>query len=73
MPYTVYENRPTNRATVHISTCRYIKQHGGVSTTIPPTGEYYEGFKTPEAALDKAKSTGRHVHTCRGCSPPISN
>ena len=71
MPYTVYENRPTNRATVHISTCRYIKQHGGVSTTIPPTGEYYEGFKTPEAAMDKAKSTGRHVHICSRCAPPI--
>lgn len=69
----MYENVPNNRATVHRATCGYLKMHGGKSTTTPPSGEYHEGFETVEAALDKAKGTGRHVRICRGCSPPISN
>ena len=72
MHYTVYENRPTNYATVHRSTCNRIKVHGGVSTTTPPTGEYHEGIETAEAALNKAISTGRHVRICSRCAPPIS-
>ena len=69
MQYTVYENRPNNRATVHKETCSYLKMHGGVSTTVPPTGEYHEGFPTAEAALTKAKATGRSVRICRICCP----
>ena len=72
MLYTVYENRVHKYASVHRATCGYLKMHGGVSITTPPTGQYYEGFETAEAALDKARSTDREVRICRRCSPPIS-
>ena len=73
MHYTVYENRVHNYAAVHRAIRGYLKMHGGVSSTTPPTGEYHEGFETVEAALNKARSTGRDVRICRGCNPPISN
>ncbi len=69
MLYTVYENRPNNRATVHRANCHHIRKHGGVSSTEPPTGEYHEGFETVEAAMSKARSTGRQVHPCSTCNP----
>ena len=73
MHYAVYENRVVNRATVHRATCRFRKMHGGVSSIIPPTGEHHEGFETAEAAMNKARSTGRDVRICRKCNPPILN
>ena len=73
MHYTVYENRVHNYAKVHAVTCSYVKMHGGVSSTIPPTGEWHEGFETAEAAMNKARSTGRDVSICSGCGPLISN
>ncbi len=71
--YSVYENRIHNYAAVHRATCGYLKMHGGVSSTKPPTGEYHEGFETAEAALNKATGTGRDVRICQGCNPPVSN
>ena len=73
MHYIVYENRIHNYAAAHKVTCGYVKMHGGASATTPPTGGYHEGFPTPEAALNKARTTGRDVRICRGCNPPISN
>ena len=73
MHYTVYENRVHNYAAVHRAICGYLKMHGGVSSTTPPTGEYHEGFERAEAALNKARSTGRDVRIYRGCNPPIAN
>ena len=70
MQYTVYENRANDRATVHKAFCGYLKMHGGVSRVVPPTGEYYEGFPTAEAAIAKAKATGRTVvRCCSNCKP----
>ena len=40
MHYTVYGNRVHNYAAVHRAICGYLKMHGGVSSTTPPTGEY---------------------------------
>ena len=73
MNYTVYENRVNNYAAVHRATCGYLKMQGGVSIITPPTGKYHEGLETAEAALSKARSTGRDVRICRGCAPPILN
>ena len=69
MAYVVYENRVHNYARVHIVNCAFVKMHGGVSSVISPTGRYYEGFETPEDALNKARSTGRDIRICSNCSP----
>ena len=43
--YTVYENRPNNRATVHRATCGYLEMHGGVSSTTPPLANITRGLR----------------------------
>ena len=65
-------NRIHKLARVHRDTCLYIKIHGGVSTTVPPTGWYHEGFATADDALAKARSTGRDAFICQRCSPQLS-
>ena len=73
MSYTVYENRKNNRATVHMDTCGCLRMHGGESSITPPTGEYHEDLETAEAALNRAKDTGRRtIRICGKCNPPIS-
>ena len=69
MRYTVYKNRVHKFATVHEESCSHIKVHGGVSRTIPPTGQYSEGIETMEAARREATSTGREVRLCSFCNP----
>ena len=67
MAYVVYENRTQNYARVHIANCAYIKLQGGVNVNTPFVGWYHQGFETPEDALSKARSTGRHIRTCSNC------
>lgn len=72
MSYTVYENRPENTALVHRAGCSYVGLHGGGKVAAQPDGQYYEGYATVEAAVDKALSTDREVRICRRCKPPVS-
>ena len=67
--YTVYKNRVRKYAAIHRDSCSRIKVHGGVSRTIPPTGEYAEGIETLEGAKHEAASTGWEVRSCSFCSP----
>ena len=69
MKYTVYKNRPNRYAAVHRESCSRLKVHGGVSTRTPPTGEYYEGLETLEAARRHASDTGWEVRLCSYCNP----
>ena len=69
MKYTIYMNRVHKYASIHEESCSYVKMHGGVSTTIPPTGGYYEDIDTVEAARREAASTGLEVRMCSHCKP----
>ncbi len=73
MAYLVYENRVVNKAIIHDAACSHVKKNGGVSLLDPPTGWYYEGFKTAEAAIEKARSTGRPFRQCGFCRRANSN
>ncbi len=51
---------------MHLATCGYVKMHGGESITNPPTGEYYGGLPTLEAARERASRTRQpNVRLCR--------
>ena len=69
MKYTIYQNRVHKYAAIHKETCPFLKMHGGVSTTTPPTGEYSEGIESLDAAAHKAASTGWEVRFCGHCNP----
>ena len=71
MKYMVYEHRPTNKASVHEDTCGHANRNGGLRRCTV-NGQWHEGFETFEAALCKAKSTGRVVSCCSTCKPSIS-
>ena len=72
MNYLVYEYTVENKARVHEATCSYVKLHGGVSRRDPSTVQWHEGFETVEAALRKARTTGREVSLCGKCKPSIA-
>ena len=59
MPYEVYVNHPRNKAIVHDSTCAYLRMHGGVSTTNPPTGHYSCVLQDLDAAWAFAFATNK--------------
>ena len=70
MTFTVYENRVHNYASIHISSCSYVKMHGVVSRVTPPTGRYYEEIGTLLEALKVAFITGRRdLAVCSRCLP----
>ncbi|MCE2469826.1 MAG: hypothetical protein J4F32_04820 [Dehalococcoidia bacterium] len=69
MSFTVYKNRVHKYAAVHRGTCGYLKMHGGVSRTTPPTGEYVEGIETVKAARREAASSGWEIKHCSRCGP----
>ena len=70
MTFTVYENRVHNYASIHISSCSYVKLHGGVSRVTPPTGRYYEEIGSLLEALKVAFITGRRdLAVCSRCLP----
>ena len=56
MAYVIYVNFPNSYVSAHdASGCGYVKMHGGVSSTTPPTGYYIEGFRTVEDVRAAAK------------------
>ena len=69
MEYVVYENYPTNAATVHVSTCERAREPG----THTRNGEWYGTFADREIALKRAKVTGRrNLRICRLCLPGLT-
>ena len=69
MEYVVYENYPTNAATVHVSTCERAREPG----THTKNGEWYGTFADREIALKRAKVTGRrNLRICRLCLPGLN-
>ncbi len=68
MPYEVYVNHPRNKAIVHDSTCAYLRMHGGVSTTNPPTGHYSCVLQDLDAAWAFAFAANKwETRTCMEC------
>ena len=74
MPYEVYVNRPNNKAIIHDINCRFLRQHGGVSSTYPPSGYYscvIEDLDDAWAyALAKNKAETRTCTVCVGNRNP---
>ena len=68
--YVVYENYPTDAATVHVSTCwRYINRVCDET----PNGKWHSPFADRESALNFAKATGRrNLRFCRLCLPGLT-
>ena len=68
MSYQVYVNHPNNKAIVHASSCRFLRMHGGVSTTNPPTGHYSCVVQGLDAAWAFAFAANkRETRTCTVC------
>ena len=60
--YVVYENYPTDAATVHVSTCWRAREPGNCT----PNGKWHGPFADRESALNFAKATGRrNLRICR--------
>ena len=67
--YVVYENYPTNAATVHVSTCWRAREPGNCT----PNGKWHGPFADRESALNFAKATGRrNLRVCRLCLPELT-
>lgn len=70
MKYVVYENYPTNAATVHVSTCRIYVCRIADETR---NGKWHGPFDDVESALNLAKATGRrNLRVCRLCLPGLT-
>ena len=68
--YVVYENYPTNAATVHVSTCRIYVCRIADETR---NGKWHGPFDNVESALNLAKATGRrNLRVCRLCLPGLT-
>ena len=67
--FVVYVNRVHRFANIHKSGCSYIRSHGGVSQTYPPTGWYLQGFDTLRKAEYAARWSGFRVEKCGNCLP----
>lgn len=48
--YTVFVDHVQNQANIHKSTCRFLRQHGGVASTSPPGTWYVDAFQSIEDA-----------------------
>lgn len=69
MEYVVYENYPTNAATVHVSTCKRAREPGNCTRN----GGWHGTFADREIALNFAKATGRrNLRICRLCLPGLT-
>ena len=68
MPYVVCEDYPTNRARIHVDTCRYY----GNRKRNPRSRIYWHGpFDSLEGAWAKVGDTGkRDVGECGHCVEP---
>ena len=65
--YYVYENYPTDRATVHAASCGFCNDgRGRKGQPVTPNGKWHGPFSTKSIAEDAAKRTGRSCssHTC---------
>ena len=78
MSYYVYEDAPTNRATVHVGTCGFCRDGQGTARRKRPSSEW--SWSLPYASQDEARrhaaATGRpvFVHRCCGedAATPVS-
>lgn len=69
MPYVVYVNTPTNKATIHNTACHKYQFRKRDKTT---NGYWTESLPDMEHALNYAKSTGKKtVDTCAFCCQRI--
>ena len=65
--YYVYENYPTNRATVHAANCRFCNDgRGRKDQPVTSNGMWHGPFSTTSTAEEAAKGTGRSwsLHGC---------
>lgn len=58
MSYIVYKNRVHNYASVHETSCGYVKQHGGVSSTTPPPAGITKGFAQRNMPTRRPRAPG---------------
>ena len=68
--YVVYENYPTNAATVHVSTCGIYVGRIADKTR---NGKWHGPFAGREIVLNRAKATcRRNLRICRLCLPGLT-
>ncbi len=68
MAYEVYVNHPNNKAIIHDAACRTLRQHGGVSSTYPPSGYYSGVIEDLDEAWAFARGTNKaEIRTHRVC------
>ena len=68
MEFYVYENYPTNAATVHVCTCGHVRPNGETTN-----GKWHGPFADREIALNCAKATcRRNLRICRLCLPGLT-
>ena len=65
LSFYVNEDRPTNRATVHVKVCPWAQ----VRTKKPGDGRWHGPFPTTGEALDTAQGTGLIARLCGKCKP----
>lgn len=66
MRYYVNEDKPTNRATVHESTCGFCTP----GYKDPKNGGWWGPYATSAEAFARARETGRaNVAGCGSCNP----
>ena len=65
--YYMYENYPTDRATVHAASCGFCNDgRGRKGQPVTPNGMWHGPFSTKGAAEEAARQTGRSSssHRC---------
>lgn len=69
MRYYVFEDDPTNKATVHKGSCRSCNEGKGIHGIVDsPNCRWYGPFDTLEAAEEVMNKTGkRERHKCEKC------
>ena len=66
--FYVYENRPTNRATIHAAECRSANYGRGVHNVgNTRNGRWLGPYESRETAYEVARGTGRKVKSCARC------
>lgn len=66
MVYHVNEDKPTNKATVHKSSCKHAQKR----TKLTRNGRWYEYLNSRDEAVEVAHSTGRRDIKEAGCVNP---
>jgi F-type H+/Na+-transporting ATPase subunit beta len=73
MIFWVYEDRPTNRATIHFADCPFCNNGQGIAGARQADNEWHGPFHGYQEADNAARQTGRNeVRKCqarveRGC------